>query len=300
MLIKPRQVPKELLIARSLNARAGLMEDEKWKIEKGFTGEVMFDSMTDEMFLNKCKIINGVLLKSGDSPFQIDKVMIFGKKTYLIDVKNFEGDYHYDAEGRLRKADKYMKNPLNQLQRADDLYRQLLQYYGLQFTVESYLVYINPEFTLYAPQHPSVILPTQVKRFLKKLNNEYSRLNEGHEKLADLLVSLDLGDSHYAKYPAYEFGHCKKGILCSVCHRLSTYLRGDKVVCKDCGAVESVDAAVVRSVREMMMLFPEMKITTNLVYEWCGVEGSKRTIRRILLQNFKSVGDRSYRYYVGE
>jgi hypothetical protein len=298
MLKKPRQVPKELLMSRSLNARNVLLESELWRLEKGFAGEIKFDSMTDGMLQNKCNIINGLWLKSGDSIFQIDKVMTFQKKIYLIDVKNYEGDYQYDPDGRLRKADKILKNPLNQLQRADDLFGQLLQQYGLHFTIESYLVYINPEFTLYAPKNESIILPTQVNRFLKKLNTEYSKLNDGHEKLADLLMSLDLVDSPFATYPPYDFASLKKGNSCGMCHKLSTFVNGNKLVCRNCGTEELVDAAIVRNVRELMMLFPEIRITTNVVYEWCGGVVLKRTIRRVLIQNFKCVGERNYRFYM--
>jgi Nuclease-related domain len=299
MIKKPRQVPKELLMARSLNGRMDLLEDEKWKIEKGFVGEIKFDSLTDELLHNKCWIINGLWLKSGDSTFQIDKVLIFLKKIYLIDVKNFEGDYHFDSEGHFKKADKFLKDPVNQLQRAEDLFRQLLQQYGFHFDIQSYLVYINPEFTLYnAPQNEFVILPTQINRFLKKLNYEYSKINDAQEKLADLLVSLDLVDSPYATYPPYSFEGLRKGIMSSSCHRLLTTVKGDKVVCDDCGEEEVLDAAVLRSVRELMMLFPGMKITSNLVYEWCGGVVSKRTIRRILKKNFQLIRKSKYSYYV--
>lgn len=299
MIKKPRQVPKELLMARSLNGRMDLLEDEKWKIEKGLVGEIKFDSLADELLHRKCWIINGLWLKSGDSTFQIDKILIFLKKIYLIDIKNFEGDYHYDSEGHFKKADKFLKDPLNQLQRAEDLFRQLLQQYGFHFDIQSYLVYINPEFTLYnAPQNEFVIHPTQVNRFLKKLNNEYSKLNNAQEKLADLLVSLDLVDSPYASYPPYSFEELRKGIMSYSCHKLSTSVKGEKVVCDDCGAEQALDAAVLQSVRELMMLFPGMKITTSLVYEWCGGMVSRKTIRRILLQNFHSIGNTKTRYFI--
>jgi hypothetical protein len=298
MIKKPRCVPKELLKKRSLNARMRLVDSDLWTLEKGYAGEVKFDALTDEMLQSKCNIINGLLLKSGNSTFQIDKILIFQKKIYLTDVKNFEGDYHYDSDGCLRKADKYIKDPLNQLARADDLIRQLLQQYGFHFPVESYLVYINPEYTQYnAPQNEFVIFPTQLNRFLKKLNSEYSKLNEGHENLANLLVSLDLVDSPFATYPEYSYDGLRKGNSCGTCNRLSTFVKGNKLVCGDCGAEEPVDAAVMRSVRELIMLFPEMKITTNLVFEWCGGVFPKKMIRRILKTNFNAIGKGKYCYY---
>ncbi|WP_172799266.1 nuclease-related domain-containing protein [Bacillus sp. FJAT-29814] len=282
-----------------MNARMGLLGDEKWRLEKGFAGEVKFDSLTDELLHNKCWIINGLWLKSGDSAFQIDKVMIFQKKIYLTDVKNYEGDYHYDAEGRIKKGDTFIRDPLNQLQRAETLFRQILQQSGFNFIIESYLVYINPEFTLYnAPPNHSVILPTQVNKFLKKLNTEYSKLNEGHEKLAELLVSLDLGDSPYSTYPQYSYEGLRKGIInCFSCYGQSTYVKGNKLECRLCGAKESLDAAVLRGVQELKMLFPEMKITTNLVFEWCGGIFPKKMIRRILKTHFKAIGKGKYCYY---
>lgn len=299
MIKKPRSVPKELMMSRSLNARMDLLGEEKWRLEKGFAGEVKFDSLTDDLLHNKCWIINGLWLKSGDSVFQIDKVMIFQKKIYLTDVKNYEGDYHYDAEGRIKKGDTFIRDPLNQLQRAETLFRQIHQQYGFNFNIESYIVYINPEFTLYnAPPNHSVILPTQVNKFLKKLNTEYSKLNEGHENLANLLVSLDLVDSPYSTYPQYSYEGLRKGIISSSSHTLSTSLDGNMIVCGESGSVELVDVAVLRSVRELLMLFPEMKITTNLVYEWCGGIINRKRIYRVLRKNFSINGHGKYSYYM--
>lgn len=161
------------------------------------------------------------------------------------------------------------------------------------------MVYISPEFTLYnAPPNHSVILPTQVNKFLKKLNTEYSKLNEGHENLAKPLVSLDLVDSPFATYPQYSYESLRKGIInCFSCHGQSTYVKGNKVECRLCGAKESLDAAVLRGVQELKMLFPEMKITTNLVFEWCGGIVSKKMIARILKENFQAIGYGQWTYY---
>jgi hypothetical protein len=298
MLKKPRKVPKELMMLRSLNARMLVPDSDLWVLEKGYIGELRFDSLTDEMLEGKCWIINGLWLKVGNSTFQIDKVLIYGKKIYLIDVKNFEGDYHYDCKGRLRKGDKYLKDPVHQLKRADDSFHQLLQQYGFNFDIESYIIYVNPEYTQYnAPQNEFVIFPTQLKRFIKKLNSEYSKLNEGHEKLAELLVSLDLVDSPFATVPQYSYQGLRKGII-SFCHQAPTQLNRDKLVCVTCGAEEPVNTAIIRSVRELIMLFPDMKITTNLVYDWCGGVINKKRINRVLIKHFSIIGHGKYAYYV--
>ncbi len=55
----------------------------------------------------------------------------------------------------------------------------------------------------------------------------------------------------------------------------------------DCGHQELVTDAVLRNVCEIKLLFPSMKITTNLIFDWCMVIESKRTIKRILVKNYK-------------
>ncbi|WP_347564310.1 hypothetical protein [Bacillus sp. MM2020_4] len=68
-------------------------------------------------------------------------------------------------------------------------------------------------------------------------------------------------------------------------------------MCGDCGHEELMEAAVLRSVREIKLLFPDLKITTSLVHEWCGVVDSERRIRRILGENFKIFGNRRWVFY---
>ena len=71
-----------------------------------------------------------------------------------------------------------------------------------------------------------------------------------------------------------------------------------KITCNQCGSEESVEAAVLRGVDEMRILFPGIKITTNLVHEWCGVIGPKKKIRKILLKKFVLLGHGKYSYFV--
>jgi hypothetical protein len=267
--------------------------------EKGYEGEVKFDALTAGLE-NENLILNDLLLEVGESLFQIDTLIIFSGVIHLIDVKTFEGEYYYDEEGLFKtKTGSEKKDPMLQLKRCHSLFRQLLQKHGFNYPTEAHLVYINPEFTLFLQtQNPQIILPTQIISFIKKLKMIPSRLNERHSKLAYLLVSLHLTENPYKRLPKYDYDMLKKQLTCCNCHSFSITVYRSKITCNQCGCEEGVEAAVLRSVGELRVLFPGIKITTNLVHEWCGVIGPKKKIRKILLKKFVLMGHGRYSYFV--
>jgi len=66
---------------------------------------------------------------------------------------------------------------------------------------------------------------------------------------------------------------------------------------KECEHKETVTNAVLRSVKEYQILFPEEKITTNLIYDWCQVVPTKKWIRQILKKNYNLVGVHQWAYF---
>ena len=302
ILRKKRQIPKELRILRFLNARMVLLDQDRknyFNAEKGFEGEKKFDLLTEKL-VSDCIVINGLLLKADNTFYQIDTVIIFQKTIYLIDVKNHENNYQFEGKHLQHiKTGKIINDPYIQLQRCETLFRQLLQKLGFIFNVEAFLVFINPEFTLYqAPFNPSIIFPTQVNRFIKTLNKLPSKLNSGNEKLADLLLSMDIGDYPYAQLPNYNYEQLEKGVISPCCWTFMTPLSRERLICPKCGLVEKVDSAVLRSVEEFRMLFPDRKITTTEIYKWCKVIKSRRAIMRILLNNYQLCGKGRYSFFV--
>lgn len=300
MAFKNRLEPKKLKILRSLNTRKELDPDEKryyLSQEKGYEGEVKFDLMTEKLE-SGLLILNDLLLSVNNTKFQIDSVIISPEKIYPCEVKNFEGDYEYKF-GRLHiKNGPEIKDPLKQVERSESLLRQYLQKLGYSIPIEPYLVYVNPEFTLYqAPLNDTIIFPTQNNRLMKKFNMLPGKLNERHMKLAQRFVADHILESPYDHIQPYKYGELRNGMTCSLCHSFSVTVGEKIMVCNVCGCEEKIEAAVVRSVEELKLLFPEMKITTRVVYEWCKVLDSKKQIRRILKLNFKTIGLRNYTYF---
>jgi hypothetical protein len=301
-ILRPRTESSELLKMRILNRRMDLSPNDKkhyLRLEKGYQGEVMFDRLTEKL-KNNMLVLNNLLFKFNNSEFQIDTLIIFQEIICPCEVKNFEGDYDYDSESESFKtiSNNDILNPLDQLKRAKILLRKLLQSHGYNISIEGHVVFINPEFALYnAPMNKPIVLPTQLNRLMKKLDQIPSKLNGRHKKLADLLISLHQNESSHTQYPPYTYENLKKGLTCEPCDSFSITVQGNKCVCSKCGHIEELESVILRSVQEFKLLFPEMKITTHEVHEWSMGVVSEKVIRRILKKNFIAIGERQTRYF---
>ncbi|MFD1851551.1 nuclease-related domain-containing protein [Oceanobacillus bengalensis] len=301
MLYKSRSKSKELRTLEFLSKRMNLSEKDKQhylNLSKGYEGEVAFDSLTEKLQCD-CLILNDLLLKVSNTTFQIDSLIIVSGKIYFFDVKNHEGDYYYDSDKFFKIPQFEIVNPLYQLSRSETLLRQLLLNLKFNLPIEASIVFINTSFTLYqSPLNKPIIYPTQINRYLNKLNTIPSKLNEKHKILAEKLVSLHMDESPFTQLPSYHYDQLRKGITCFHCHSFSILVKGRKCICRDCGFAETVDVAVMRSIREFIFLFPDQKITTNIIHEWCHVIDSKQKIRNVLDKNFTMVGENRWAFYI--
>ncbi|MGF6952901.1 hypothetical protein QF028_005406 [Neobacillus sp. B4I6] len=201
MLFKSRTKSDELKILSYLNTRMNLPENDKKYfliLKKGFEGEVMFDLLSEKLQYD-CLILNDLLLKVNNTTFQID-TLIIKDSLHVFEVKNYKGNYYYEADNFYPKSGTEILNPLDQLKRCESLLHQLLQKNGFNFPTETRVVFINPEFTLYqAPKNKPIIYPTQLNSFMKNFDSTPSKLNSKHKKLAELLVSLHINKSSFTQ-----------------------------------------------------------------------------------------------------
>jgi hypothetical protein len=278
-----------------------LTEKEKFhysNLEKGYEGEVKFDVLTQSLQEERF-IINDLLLEVNNSYFQIDTLIISQGIIHLLDIKNFQGDYYLKSDNLYSvTTEREYKNPIIQLKRSATLFRQLLQNLKQNYLVDAYVIFINPEFTLYqASLDLPIILPTQVNRFLRDLNNTSSTLNEGHKKLAQNLISLHQPKNPFTRLPEYHYDQLQKGIYCKSCKSFQVTVQYYDLVCHNCGEHEKIEPAILRNVKEFQLLFPERKITTKSIYDWCKVKLDKKTICRVLRKNYKAIGNTRNTYY---
>ncbi|WP_071393145.1 nuclease-related domain-containing protein [Bacillus tuaregi] len=300
MPYKSRTEPIELLIMESLYNRVELSEKEQKQyssLKKGYKGEVLFDKLTETLQCD-CLILNDLRLRHHSTYFQLDSLIIMADKIFLYEIKNYEGDYFFEADKFYMRPKTEINNPLTQLSRSESLLRQLILSLGYNLPLEASVVFINSECTLYqVPLNKPIIFPTQIHRHLNKLNLFPSQLKNNHYMLADKLVNLHIKNSPHTSLPSYDYHQLQKGILCDRCHSFSISIEGNYCICQDCSEKETVEKAVLRNVKEFKMLFPDQKITTSVIHNWCQVVMSKKRIKRILGRNFNIIEKRRWTYY---
>ncbi|MBS4205502.1 nuclease-related domain-containing protein [Lederbergia citrea] len=302
MFIKPRYESTELQLLRYLSKRMNLTDKEKQyyvNLKKGYEGELSFDMLLENLS-DEWLILSDLLLEVNNTMFQIDSLLVSRHSIFLFEVKNYEGDYYIDADKWYSVASgNEIKDPLLQLKRSEFLLRRLLQDLNFNFSIEAYLIFISPKFTLYqAPRNLPIIFPTQLHYFMKNLNKKSSKLNEKHSGFAELLVNKHLNDSSFTQVPNYDYEQLRKGVICKCCYSFLISREENKLVCAKCLCKEDIESAILRNVEQLTLLFPDKKVTTNLVHEWCEAIVSKKRVWRILTKNFRKVGQGKFSYYV--
>lgn len=285
----------------ALNRRGNLLNPQTSSIHyrvKGFEGECQFDEMLKEV-KSECLILNDLTLRVNGRTCQIDALLITGEGVTLYEVKNYEGQFvYFEDKLKILSANKEISNPLNQLNRTANLFRQLMEEQHANFSFEAYIVFINQQFTLFnAPANSPIVLPTMLAQHMKKLSNERRSLNKSHHRFAEILKQLDQPELSFDAYPAYDYQALKKGAFCRECESVLGKPVGRICTCTKCGCKEVSTDVIKRQISEYRLLFPEKKLTTHDISDWVGKLFSQKSIRSVLKKNFELKGKGIGCYY---
>lgn len=287
-----------------LKRRTVLSEDDEIALYaslQGYQGESEFASVVEQSLQKEYTVLYDIFLKQQNSHFQIDSLIFQEKQLYLLEIKYFHGDYYFQNNHIYHvHSKKRIKNPFDQLQRSELLLRDFLQKHKLPYNIQSYVIFNNPTFTLYqAPIQLNMVLPTQVDRFISKLNKQFS-INKPpfQSPLLDIIYSEHIQKNHFEHSPEYHYNDLKKGVFCISCEGIMKLASKYTVTCQKCFKQESIDSAILRTIVEFSALFEKEVITTRYMYEWCGRMFSLRTIRRILEKYLVQQGESRASHYI--
>lgn len=132
-------------------------------IQKGFAGESRVNDIIMEALNIEGFILNDLLFKNKGSTFQIDSFLITGGGKYLLEIKNYEGNFQFDNRKFLTYSGEELSNPLSKLSLTNTKMKQLLKSWKIQTSFVAKVIFVNPQGMIYnAPADPSIIYPPQL------------------------------------------------------------------------------------------------------------------------------------------
>lgn len=303
MIVKERETPHRLLVMRSLANRMILSRDDRNKYsnwEKGDEGEITFISLTTTRLTRDCLILNDLYLEVKGKSCQIDNLVITAKGLSIHEVKNFAGEYYYQNDKMYHgRYEKEVYDPTYQIRNAESVLRQLLDQMGYHFAIQKYIVFVNPNFTLFgAPRNSGLILPSMIDAHFTTLNEITGHLNPHHHQFAEEIKELHKVDFSLRNVPYYDDNLLKKGVTCVQCGKfINQFTKKRSCVCSYCGKEELVSHAIIRLAKECRLLFPDQKITVSVLLKWCDFQLSASRIRYALNKHLKAEGTGRWRCY---
>lgn len=301
-IVKTREKSDLLRGMTYLDKRINLHDTDKRylsNLDKGFNGEIRFDQFLNKFLTNEAIVLNDLLLVSKGTTFQIDSLIISSETIYVYEVKNFSGNYVMESGELMTTTGMDINNPLIQLNRISSFIKSLIKEWGFKYRVESNVVFVNDRFTLYQSRvEDPIIVFTQIRDHLTEVNHKSRYLTRDHHYLARKLIQTHKnGVPHQKQLPYYEYKDFKKGLSCSECGSFDLLVTQRSSYCKSCFKQHSIKEIVLENIEEYTFLFPDQKITTSTINEWCGAVVNIDKIRKILKENFAISGTTNGTYY---
>lgn len=300
MILKTRTKSVTHRIYELLHHRMNLSAKEKRNYEyqvKGFEGELQFDSFM-EPYHESGIVLNGLNLSNGDYEFQVDSCIVLNDVLYLYEVKNYSGSYYY-KDGQIYSQSGYLLlSPLGQTDRSMVHFHNKLRSLGFRVQIKPYVVFVHPKFSIHSlPPNDSILFPNQLHSHFQYIFSRSGTPTKKDVQLANHILALHNENYRPKNLPEYRWEDLRKGILCPECFSFEHADTRQTRFCVACGHKETIADAILRSAKEIWLLFSDMRLTTNLVWEWCGGIYSKERIRIVLKKNFQSHLSRRMTYY---
>lgn len=273
-------------------------------LQKGLLGESEIVKLLKRFLPISWLMLQNVWLEIDGSQTEVDILIIGPKFWWVIEVKNYEGNFDYrgnrcylnqkqfpDQISACRNRVRIVEHIASKM-----LHRQPSVYCSIVFANE--LCQVTTESEIDYP----LVMRYQFLRHVKEMLAIQQQL-KGYTKVEDSLYMLQQYETD-SPFKPQEIDlelleNAVKGIQCPKCNGFELRDVHRYFVCNSCQHQFSKEESVLRTACELGVLYfnhPKI-ITTKNVWELCGGMVSKRSISKVLYQQFKMYNKNRGTYY---
>lgn len=285
-----RQKSHDLQYLETLYFRNGLTLEEEREYQnllKGYRGELQFDMLCHYFSVEKRLMLDDITLRLGKNVTQIDKIIASGNTLYLIDIKNYQGNYCYENHCWTLNGNILSNNIFEQLRRAVRITQQILNQSGVNLSVKGVLIFMHVDSYI-------------------EMNDSVEELTLNASQIPQWLMSLKTQDDPTAwqqalqtyKIPNYRtiritsskcFDKLTKGIRCVNCGSFATKQQSRFSLKCLCGHIESKEIAFSRTICEYSVIRHDKVLKKKAICEFIGAEYNPHYVREILKKYFRLI-----------
>jgi hypothetical protein len=308
LIVKRRTYPLRIKINNAIQRRLPVnhpklpeVMQDSMKTKAGHKGEEALDYYTSLLHEDEFHIFQGLRLKSGQTHFQIDSLLLSPSFALIIDAKNMAGTLTFQSPfNQLErtfndKTDVY-EDPILQVKRHRLLLMKWLKDHHFPQIPIEYLVFSsNPSTALRNPYNDQEIyhrvcppgkIIFKIEEFISKYKKDLLSVKE-YKKLSKLLLKSDaLPGSHLHQFKI-EPSEYLTGVQCPSCYQYAMERYSGTWNCTHCGS--TAKDAHHQAIEDYFLLIND-RITNKQFREYLHIHSPKLATKLLANMNLKCQG----------
>ncbi len=288
--------PTKLEMLREIDKRGGLEHHKKYKdqlyrLEKGQEGEERLIEYLEKFGAPHWTVLRNIWLEHYGE-FECDLLLLTNTGPIAFEIKNYSGKLELQNNQCLLNGKIIGHNPFSQAQKVMANLSEILQTPTLQGVLA------------FAGEHNSIQIHNPVSgievRMLNELQQYIWQIAQQErntrkqpintEALLKTLDQFEIGKPTKEKgLPGEMKTGMRRGIHCCHCSRFNLETNKAYLICP-CGMHEPREEAIVRTICEYGVIYPERDLATQALTDFFAGEISKSTVFRHLTKHFRQHG----------
>jgi len=197
---------------------------------RGTIGESRVSNRLNKLQGEKYRVINDVLIKTGDRSSQIDHIIISIYGIFVIETKNYSGWIHGNEDAQywmqtIYKQKKQFYNPIRQNQGHINTLKKILSDYQNITTYHSIIVFTGSAELKNVQTTTPVVYYEEIVDTIRNQSKAYCLSVEQVKNIADRLNKINIHDKdtkkahiNQTRYQIYEQSQKEKSLICPRCN----------------------------------------------------------------------------------
>ncbi|GMA09348.1 hypothetical protein GCM10025886_25010 [Tetragenococcus halophilus subsp. flandriensis] len=285
-----RKQIQELSWLEAMKQRGQLSNDEQksyQRLQRGFQGELAFDQLCDHFLGNKINCLDDVTIDYQGDVLQMDKIINNRDIIYLVDIKNYQGNYVY-KNNSLKTGDvTFTNNIIEQARRSRRIFTRLFDKHHLQLTIKNVIVFINDKSRInLCDDLPEIILNyEEIPTWLMSISHDTQITHRDDWK--KLVQKYQVPSFKTSRICTTErFKQLEKGIHCEKCGSFSLKSNRYTLQCA-CGHIETKQIAFLGTICEYGLIMHHLPLKRSEIVKFFGKNYSTDYIKNTLINYFE-------------